>query len=104
MMHKRCRVFNLLGDGSNLTEYNQSWRYQKALMEDMHRTKQCGSTTMSDALILLQHPHVFTLGRGADKKYLLNPTLLANAVRVERGGEVSGRNDSNDGLAISMID
>ncbi len=28
---------------------------------------------IGDTLLLLEHPHVFTLGRGADERFLLNP-------------------------------
>ena len=41
-----------------------------------------------DTLILLEHPPVFTLGRGGDEKYLLNPGQVP-VHRVGRGGEVT---------------
>ena len=41
-----------------------------------------------DSLVLLEHPPVFTLGRGGDKKYLLNPGQVP-VHRVGRGGEVT---------------
>ena len=41
-----------------------------------------------DSLLLLEHPPVFTLGRGGDEKYLLDPGQVP-VHRVGRGGEVT---------------
>ena len=41
-----------------------------------------------DSLVLLEHPPVFTLGRGGDERYLLNPGQVP-VHRVGRGGEVT---------------
>ncbi|HUN59039.1 MAG TPA: lipoyl(octanoyl) transferase LipB [Candidatus Binataceae bacterium] len=42
-----------------------------------------------DTLLLLEHPHVFTLGRGADERFLINPPTEVPIHRVSRGGEVT---------------
>jgi lipoate-protein ligase B len=44
--------------------------------------------TLDDTLLLLEHPHVFTLGRGADERYILNPAGVP-IHRVSRGGQVT---------------
>src|ERR1700736_5993683 len=45
---------------------------------------------ISDTLLLLEHPHVFTLGRGADERFLLSRRASDVPVyRVSRGGEVT---------------
>lgn len=44
--------------------------------------------TIDDTLLLLEHPHVFTLGRGADERYILNPGGVP-IHRVSRGGQVT---------------
>jgi lipoyl(octanoyl) transferase len=44
---------------------------------------------IGDTLLLLQHPHVFTLGRGADERFLINPPAEVPIHRVSRGGEVT---------------
>ncbi len=44
---------------------------------------------IGDTLLLLEHPHVFTLGRGADDRYLLRALPGVPVVRVSRGGEVT---------------
>ena len=41
-----------------------------------------------DTLLLLEHPPVFTLGRGADERHLLTPRTVP-VHRVSRGGEVT---------------
>ncbi|HLK84998.1 MAG TPA: lipoyl(octanoyl) transferase LipB [Candidatus Binataceae bacterium] len=44
---------------------------------------------IGDTLLLLEHPHVFTLGRGADERYLLETRPGVPVFRVSRGGEVT---------------
>jgi lipoyl(octanoyl) transferase len=45
---------------------------------------------IGDTLLLLEHPHVFTLGRGADERFLLSQRASDVPVyRVSRGGEVT---------------
>jgi lipoyl(octanoyl) transferase len=43
---------------------------------------------ISDTLLLLEHPHVYTLGRGADERFVLNPGDIP-VYRVSRGGQVT---------------
>jgi lipoate-protein ligase B len=42
-----------------------------------------------DVLLLLEHPHVYTLGRGASERYLLSPPPGVPIHRVSRGGQVT---------------
>lgn len=44
---------------------------------------------IADTLLLLEHPHVFTLGRGADQRFLVNPPANVPVHRVSRGGQVT---------------
>lgn len=44
---------------------------------------------IGDTLLLLEHPHVFTLGRGADERYLLRALDGVPVLRVSRGGQVT---------------
>jgi lipoyl(octanoyl) transferase len=41
-----------------------------------------------DVLLLLEHPHVYTLGRGADQRFVLDAAALP-VHRVSRGGQVT---------------
>lgn len=43
---------------------------------------------IGDTLLMLEHPHVFTLGRGADERFLINPADVP-VYRVSRGGQVT---------------
>jgi len=44
---------------------------------------------IGDTLLLLEHPHVFTLGRGADARYLREARARVPVFRVSRGGQVT---------------
>jgi lipoate-protein ligase B len=44
---------------------------------------------IGDTLLLLEHPHAFTFGRGADERYLLNRPAGVPVYRVSRGGQVT---------------
>ncbi len=45
---------------------------------------------IGDTLLLLEHPHVFTLGRGADERFLLpERSRRVPVYRVSRGGQVT---------------
>lgn len=70
-----------------LTDYHEAWEWQKQLVQ----YKKKNGKLADDFLILLQHPHVFTLGRGSSEEFL--PTgedgLSYELFRTERGGEVT---------------
>lgn len=68
--------------------YRKGWRLQKNLVE----ARAAGQ--IPDALLLLEHPAVLTLGRGADPSHVLatREQLAARGIEVipvERGGEVT---------------
>ena len=86
---RRVRLFNLIGSG-RLVDFTLAWRYQRALLEEMHVLRKTGSD-FSEAVLLLEHDHVYTLGRAADEANVLSEQLRGSSslVRVERGGEVT---------------
>ena len=57
------------------------------LQEAMVAARVCDA--IGDTLMLLEHPHVFTLGRGADERYLVDPRAGVPVYRVSRGGQVT---------------
>ena len=68
--------------------YHEAWNLQKRLAAAR------AADLVGDLLLLLEHPAVLTLGRGADPSHVLAPpALLAERgielLRVERGGEVT---------------
>jgi lipoyl(octanoyl) transferase len=63
-------------------EYLHALTVQEDLLH--RRSERAGN----DALLLIEHPPVFTLGRGAEEKNLLTPREIP-VHRVSRGGEVT---------------
>jgi len=44
---------------------------------------------IDDTLLLLEHPDVFTLGRGADDRFIVDDSAHTPVFRVSRGGQVT---------------
>jgi lipoate-protein ligase B len=44
---------------------------------------------IGDTLLILEHPHVFTLGRGADEHFIVDNAAKLPVFRVSRGGQVT---------------
>src|SRR6185369_15124059 len=71
-----------------LTDYAEGLRLQERAVERLREG------TGSEQLLLLEHPHVFTLGRGADASNILADArqLQAHSIEVHetgRGGDVT---------------
>jgi lipoyl(octanoyl) transferase len=71
-----------------IVPYQEAWALQKQL------AAQRSEGTIPDTLLLLEHPHTYTLGSsGHDENVLLSPTeLLERGIavhRVDRGGDVT---------------
>jgi lipoate-protein ligase B len=45
--------------------------------------------TVGDTLLMMEHPHVFTLGRGADDRFIVGNPTGAPIRRISRGGQVT---------------
>ena len=45
--------------------------------------------SVGDTLLMMEHPHVFTLGRGADECFIVNNGTGVPIRRVSRGGQVT---------------
>ncbi|MGE0683561.1 MAG: lipoyl(octanoyl) transferase LipB [Candidatus Binatia bacterium] len=65
-----------------LIDYAEALAWQDALVQ-----QRCAGNG-NDTLLLLEHPPVFTLGRGADERHVLTPRQTP-VHRVSRGGEVT---------------
>jgi lipoyl(octanoyl) transferase len=68
--------------------YQQAWDWQNTLAE------QCGRGEIPDRLLLLQHPHTYTLGTSAhEDNLLLSPDELTQrgitVFHVDRGGDIT---------------
>lgn len=64
-------------------DYRAALDLQNELVETRMRD------AVPDTLLLLQHPHVYTLGRGADERFILRPLPDVPIHRVSRGGQVT---------------
>lgn len=76
----------LLLYNQGLVSYQSALDWQRALLQE--RVK---NPTLDDVLILLEHPPVYTLGQGANSKFIkfdIDKSTI-DVHRVERGGEVT---------------
>ena len=64
-------------------EYRAALRLQEATV----RARIAGE--IGDTLLMLEHPHVFTLGRGADATFLRRRPPGVEVHRVSRGGQIT---------------
>ena len=48
-----------------------------------------GREENADMLLMLEHPHIFTLGRGADERFIVDNPAGVPVRRVSRGGQVT---------------
>lgn len=82
-----CSLYNL---SSKLTDYSHAWQYQKALVEYANSIRKTTGTSIN-AMLVVQHPSIYTLGRGATVNNLKFDVAdkTHSVVRVERGGEVT---------------
>ena len=73
-------------ENQGLVPYTAAWNYQRSLL-----AQKLENPSLPDRLILLEHPPVYTLGTGADLKFLkFDPDQTNREVhRIERGGEVT---------------
>lgn len=82
-MQKTCWVFQ-----SGVVPYEEAWEWQKALAERV------AQGTCPPVLLLLEHPHTYTIGRRGSKAHILwdNEELARRQIDlhwVDRGGDVT---------------
>jgi lipoyl(octanoyl) transferase len=58
-----------------------------ALQADLLAARGRGES--ADMLLMLEHPHIFTLGRGADERFIVDNPAGVPVRRVSRGGQVT---------------
>jgi lipoate-protein ligase B len=64
-------------------DYERAYNLQNALVAARQADE------IGDLLLLMEHPHVYTLGRGANEDFLLAPPPGVPVFRVSRGGQVT---------------
>lgn len=77
-----------------LKDYKETWDYQEQLFEKVVEGKKTGNGKVPGYLILVEHPHVYTLGKSGDENNLLiQPDFLksinATYYRINRGGDIT---------------
>ncbi|MCO5562305.1 hypothetical protein L7F22_015931 [Adiantum nelumboides] len=84
---RRCECYNLY---DQCIPYMDAWTWQKALVKKKMEAIQQGQD-VDDALIILQHNPVYTLGTRSSEEYLLfdKDQPPCDLYRTERGGEVT---------------
>jgi len=91
---RRLFVYDL---SDKVTDYLTAWRYQLALVEHASNRRKSLSPGSDDfdVLLMVQHPSVYTLGRGASLKNIKFDVAAhqrqegPQVFRIERGGEVT---------------
>ena len=63
--------------------YEEAWALQRSLVEQ----RKAGD--IPDTLLLLEHPHVFTLGRNANAEHLLERPPEVEIHQTNRGGDIT---------------
>ncbi len=76
-----CKIYQF-----GQVSYQTAWQWQRSLVEQRRHHPE-----LADLLLLLEHSPVYTLGQGADEKFLkFDPDCSDYELhRVERGGEVT---------------
>lgn len=77
-----------------LKDYKETWDYQEQLFEEVVEKKKFKNGNIPGYLILVEHPHVYTLGKSGDENNLLiRPEFLksinATYYRINRGGDIT---------------
>ncbi|CAN0546876.1 unnamed protein product, partial [Ectocarpus sp. 12 AP-2014] len=91
---RRCLVYNITGGA---VPYDRAWLWQQRLLHERMawQREESPSQDSHDVLLMLEHPPVYTLGRGSSLDHLrfdpTNPSSLGGREvrRTERGGEVT---------------
>ena len=89
---------------AGIVPYRRAWAWQRALAERR------AAGEIPDTVLLLEHPHVYTIGkRGSDADVLADPAWLAaqgaEVVRSDRGGQVTYHGPGQlVGYPITLLD
>jgi lipoyl(octanoyl) transferase len=73
--------------------YLDTWTKQQLLFEKLKEEKRTGKSSIN-YLLLVEHPHVYTLGRNGDKQNMLIDAIQLKAknaefIKVDRGGDIT---------------
>ena len=66
-----------------LSDYKDTWKLQKKLQSKRILGE------IEDHLLLVEHPPVFTLGKNASKKHIINNSEDVSIIQTDRGGNIT---------------
>ncbi|MCF6331806.1 MAG: lipoyl(octanoyl) transferase LipB [Draconibacterium sp.] len=85
--------FNFIDLG--LKDYKECWDYQEELLAEVVADKRSlGNPSEKNYFLLVEHPHVYTLGKSGDEKNLLAQgdflkKIEATFYKINRGGDIT---------------
>lgn len=85
--------FNYIDLG--LKDYKECWDFQEEKLKEVVDEKRAsGHPTSNNHFILVEHPHVYTLGKSGDEKNMLANTdflkkIEATYYKINRGGDIT---------------
>lgn len=85
--------FNFVDLG--LKDYKECWDYQESLLADVTADKLAAKKpSAKNYFLLVEHPHVYTLGKSGDEKNLLAQAdflekIQATFYKINRGGDIT---------------
>ncbi|MDR2292591.1 MAG: lipoyl(octanoyl) transferase LipB [Prevotellaceae bacterium] len=76
-----------------ILSYRDAWTKQQLLLEQLKEEKHLGKSSIN-YLLMVEHPHVYTLGRNGNKQNMLIDTIQMKAknaefIKVDRGGDIT---------------
>ncbi len=86
-------TFNYIDLG--LKDYKECWDYQEQLLAEVVADKrELGKPSAKNHFLLVEHPHVYTLGKSGDEKNLLAHGDLLKKIdavfyKINRGGDIT---------------
>lgn len=77
-----------------LMKYDQAWDFQEDLLQEVIKRHSLAAQTNNGYFLLVEHPHVFTLGNsGKEANLLVNEDYLrskgAEFYKINRGGDIT---------------
>lgn len=82
-------------EDTGLIDYQQCWDNQEKLLEQVQADKQaCKGASPLNHFLLVEHPHVYTLGKSGDEHNLLVQgdflkKINATFCKIDRGGDIT---------------
>jgi lipoyl(octanoyl) transferase len=76
-----------------ILDYCDAWTQQQFLLEQLKKEKRARKQSIN-YLLIVEHPHVYTLGRNGDKQNMLIDAIQMKAknaefIKVDRGGDIT---------------